>query len=215
MRRCVLSCVLVLVALPLWAGYGLSNVVKKEIHRGPVIEEIPVEQADRPAGQTAAPAAAPAKTTYYPYTIHLSSWQDQKEATRQIEKMRSRLDPVYLTKIDLGASGLWYRIDYGLFPTIKEAVARLRELKAKNIIDKGAFVGGEVAFAIEIGAYESMQEAKDEAQELIDQGIVPYIVKESDSLFRLLAGAYPDEKSAAPAVSDLNALGYSPALKKR
>lgn len=129
--------------------------------------------------------------------------------------MRSRLDPVYLTKIDLGASGLWYRIDYGLFPTIKEAVARLRELKAKNIIDKGAFVGGEVAFAIEIGAYESMQEAKDEAQELIDQGIVPYIVKESDSLFRLLAGAYPDEKSAAPAVSDLNALGYSPALKKR
>lgn len=37
MRRCVLSCVLVLVALPLWAGYGLSNVVKKEIHRGPVI----------------------------------------------------------------------------------------------------------------------------------------------------------------------------------
>lgn len=215
MKRCVLLCMLFLMASPLWAGYGLSNVVTKEVHRGPVIEEIPVEPDERPAPEKTAESGSYAKTVYYPYTLHLSSWQDPLEASRELKKMQPRLDTLYITKIDLGASGIWYRIDHGLFPTIRDAVARLRELKAKNAIDKGAFVGGEVAFAIELGTYGSMQEAQEEAQELIEQGIVPYIVKERDSHFRLLAGAYPDDKSAAPAIEDLNALGFSPVVKKR
>ena len=215
MKRCVLMWALLLTAQPLWAGYGLSNVVTREIHRGPVIEEIQVENTERPALKEPAPKASAAKVVYYPYTIHLSSWQDPREALQQMEKMKTRLDTLYITKIDLGTSGVWHRIDYGLFPNIKDAVSRLRELKSKNIIDKGAFVGGEVPFAIEVGTYESLQEAEDEAKELTDQGIAPYIVKERDSFFRLLCGAYPDETSAAPAVGDLKAMGFSPALKKR
>ncbi len=215
MKRCVLICVLFLTAAPLWAGYDLSNTVTREIHRGPVIEEVRDEPLKEPAPEKTVTAVSPAKTVYYPYTIHLSSWQDPKEAYRQIEKMQARLDTLFITKVDLGASGVWHRIDHGLFPTIKDAVARLRELKAKKVIDKGAFVGGQVAYAIELGTYESVQEANDDARELKTQGMVPYVVREQDAVFRLLLGAYPDEKSAAPAMEDLKALGFDPTFKKR
>ncbi len=215
MKRCVLICVLFLAAAPLWAGYDLSNTVTREIHRGPVIEEVQDEPLKQPAPGKTVAAVSPAKTVFYPYTIHLSSWQDPKEAYRQIEKMQARLDTLFITKIDLGASGIWHRIDHGLFPTIKDAVARLRELKARNAIDKGAFVGGQVAYGIELGTYESVQEANDEARELKTQGMVPYVIREQDAVFRLLLGAYPDEKSAAPAMEDLKALGFDPTFKKR
>ncbi len=215
MKRCVLICAMYLMAAPLWAGYDLSNTVTREIHRGPVIEEVQDEPLKKPAPEKPAVAVSPAKTVYYPYTIHLSSWQDPKEAYLQIEKMQSRLDTLFITKIDLGASGVWHRIDHGIFPTIKDAVARLRELKAKNVIDKGAFVGSQVAYAIELGTYESVQEANGDARELKAQGMVPYVIRERNSVFRLLLGAYPDEKSAAPAMEDLKALGFDPIFKKR
>lgn len=215
MKRCVLICALFLMAPPLWAGYDLSNTVTREIHRGPVIEEVQDEPLKQQTSEKAIAPVSPAKTVYYPYTIHLSSWQDPKEACRQIEKMQSKLDMLFITKIDLGASGVWHRVDHGIFPTIKDAVARLRELKARDVIDKGAFVGGQVPYAIELGTYESVQEANDDARELKDQDMVPYVIREQDTVFRLLLGSYPDEKSAAPAMEDLKALGFDPTLKKR
>lgn len=219
MKRCVLMCVLLLTALPLWAGYGLSNVVTREIQRGPVIEEVAEEPAAMPEVQPAVqeiPPAQPAvSAAARPYTIHLSSWRNRGEALREMEEIRSRLDTIFVTKIDLGPSGVWYRVDHGMFPTIREAVARIRDLKSRGVIDRGAFVGGEVGLAIELGTYESMEEAQEEAQELALSGIASYIVREGNAVFRLLVGAYHDEKSAVPAMEDLRALGYSPVLKKR
>jgi hypothetical protein len=219
MKRCVLVCVLLLTAVPLWAGYGLSNVVTRQIQRGPVIEEVTEAAAEMPEVQPAVqeiPPAQPAvSATARPYTIHLSSWRNRDEALREMEEMRSRLDTIFITKIDLGPSGVWYRVDHGMFPTIREAVARIRDLKSRGVIDRGAFVGGEVGLAIELGTYESMEEAREEAQELALSGIASYIVREGSAVFRLLVGAYNDEKSAVPAMEDLRALGYSPVLKKR
>ena len=219
MKRCVLMCVLLLTALPLWAGYGLSNVVTRQIQRGPVIEEVTEAAAEMPEVQPAVqeiPPAQPAvSATARPYTIHLSSWRNRGEALREMEEIRSRLDTIFVTKIDLGPSGVWYRVDHGMFPTIREAVARIRDLKSRGVIDRGAFVGGEVGLTIELGTYESMEEARDEAQELALSGIASYIVREGSAVFRLLVGAYNDEKSAVPAMEDLRALGYSPVLKKR
>jgi septal ring-binding cell division protein DamX len=219
MKRCVLVCVLLLTAVPLWAGYGLSNVVTRQIQRGPVIEEVTEAAAEMPEVQPAVqeiPPAQPAvSATARPYTIHLSSWRNRDEALREMEEMRSRLDTIFITKIDLGPSGVWYRVDHGMFPTIREAVARIRDLKSRGVIDRGAFVGGEVGLAIELGTYESMEEAREEAQELALSGIAYYIVREGNAVFRLLVGAYNDEKSAVPAMEDLRALGYSPVLKKR
>ncbi|MDT8273087.1 MAG: SPOR domain-containing protein, partial [Desulfomonilia bacterium] len=84
-----------------------------------------------------------------------------------------------------------------------------------GVTQKGAFVGGEVPFAIELGAFGASDEAEEKAEELRSRGVFPYIVKESEDYFRLLAGAYPDMTSASPAIEELKALGLNPILTKR
>jgi hypothetical protein len=214
MKRLILLVVLSLFALPLWADFGLSNVVTKEIHR----TVIPAEPLEEPVEQVPEEIEKPisfTKTAYYPYTIHMSSWQDPQDAIKQLRESRSTLETVFITKIDLGSSGIWYRVDYGVFHTIKDAVTRLRELVAKKIIEKGAFVGSTVPYTIEIGIYNNRNKAVETAQGLEEEGIITYILQESDSLYRLVSGAYPDPKSAAPAYNDLKASGINPKIKKR
>lgn len=214
MKRLILLVVLSLFALPLWADYGLSNVVTKELHRTVVPEEPKEEPVEQVPEENEKPIYF-TKTSYYPYTIHMSSWQDPQAAINQLREVRPSLETVFITKIDLGSSGVWYRVDYGVFHTIKDAVTRLRELVAKKVIEKGAFVGSTVPYTIELGMYNNKNEAVKTAQALEEKGIITYILQESDSLYRLLSGAYPDPKSAAPAYNDLKASGITPKIKKR
>jgi septal ring-binding cell division protein DamX len=227
MKHVLLICLVFLTASPAWADWGLSNVVKKEIHRTGTMTA-PQDTALQPLPtDTSAQAPAPApvvqtrdipytKTTHYPYTIHLSSSQDINQTRRQIQIIQRHLvEMVFVTKINLGVPGTWYRIDYGAFSNIKDAVLKLQELKNKGVVAKDAFVGGTVPYAIELGMYKSQQEAQAASGNLKQKGLVPYVVKEKDDLYRLLSGAYPDEKSAAPAMSDLMALNLQPSLKKR
>jgi cell division septation protein DedD len=221
MRHLILVCILSLTALPLQAQWGLSNVVTKEIHHTPGIPAAPPTPSiqDNPEPSVTkqdVQQISYTKTTNYPYTIHLSSFETPQEAIRQVQRLKDKLDMVFVTKIDLGEAGIWYRMDYGAFPTIKEAVLKLQELKAKGIVvDKGTFVGGSVPYAIEIGMYQNMKDARSKAQKLTSKGVIPYVIKEREDIYRLLAGAYPNEKSAAPAMDDLMAMNLLPTLKKR
>lgn len=216
MKHVFLICILFLVAAPAQAEWGLSNVVKKEIHRtNPVnsLGTIPGPPVDAPAAQGA--DVSYTKVNHYPFTIHIASSKELTKAHQQIEIMRRKLEMVFVTKINLGAPGTWYRIDYGAFSNVKEAVLKLQELKTKGVVYPDAFVGPSVPYAIELGMYRTQQEAQAAANSLNAKGVFPYIVKEKDDLYRLLSGAYPDEKSAAPAMSDLMALNLQPTLKKR
>lgn len=219
MKRVLLVCVLFLAAATAWADWGLSNVVRKEIHRtvpASPPQGMGVQTADDPAQAAQGQGLLYTKTTHYPYTIHIASSKDAGQAQRLSELTRKKLaEMVFITKINLGAPGIWYRIDYGAFSNIKDAVLKLQELKGRGIVAKDAFVGGTVPYAIELGLYKSRDDALAAAGSLSRKGVVPYVVKEKEDLYRLLSGAYPDEKSAAPALSDLMALNLQPALKKR
>lgn len=237
MRRLILlSVVFCLAAVPLWADYGLSNVVTKQIDRSQVKEQPPAApgKAAPPAEQgkvvppapgqspeTAAPDKKPSqaavqfkKTVFYPYTIHISSWQNKKDALSQYKQKFQKLDGVFITKIDLGATGVWYRIDYGTFSTSDEANARMKDLQAQGIIDTESFVGSSVPYAIEVGVYTSRAEAAKAGEKLREAGLVPYLMKEAEA-FRLLAGAFPSSKSAYPALEDITALGLQSKISKR
>jgi hypothetical protein len=236
LRRLTLFVVFCLAALPLWADYGLSNVVTKQIDRTQVNQQVPAvpgkaaSQAEQgkvvPPAPTQIPeAAAPdkkpsqtavqfKKTVFYPYTIHISSWQNKKDALSQYKQKFQKLDGAFVTKIDLGVTGVWYRIDFGTFSTSDEANARMRDLQAQGTIDTESFVGSSVPYAIEIGVYASRAEAAKAGEKLRDGGVVPYIMKETDA-FRLLAGAFPSSKSAYPALEDITALGLQSKIAKR
>lgn len=235
MRRLILPLALFcLAALPLWADYGLSNVVTKQIDRGQSATQPPAVQPEVAAPapgkppspakvpEPAKPEKAPAKAApevgraeFYPFTIHISSWQSKKDALAYYRLKAKKLDTIFITKIDLGATGLWYRIDYGAFASQKEATDRMNDLQARGTIDKEAFVGSSVPYAIEVGVYPSRAEAEKTSQKLLDEGMVTYIVKVSDSAHRVLAGAFPSQKSAGPALEDLSTLGWPSKIAKR
>ncbi len=203
MKIGILALMLALAASPLWADFGLSNVVTKEIHRTVPLLETPAVVRDCK------------KEDFYPYTIHLSSWQAPEDALREREMLELEQEPLFITKINLGDSGVWYRLDYGLFVSIKDAVLRLRSLQGSGSIDKGAFVGGAVPYAVELGMFAEEGEARKEQMRLMGLGIIPYVVRESGMCFRLLVGAYPDMDSAQPIQEDLRALGLKASISKR
>jgi len=202
MRLIILALMISLISSPLWADFGLSNVVTKEIHRVPAAKKTPKDTVFQ-------------KGSFYPYTIHISSWKLEEDALKQIEKLRNKLDVLYITKIDLGSSGIWFRVDTGIFGTIKEAALKLKELQGQKIIEKGAFVGSSVPYTIELDDYTDKSEAMQEIQRLEKIGIISYILQESQDYYRIIFGAYPDTNSAETALNDLKALQLSAKISKR
>lgn len=240
MKHIFLIVVVSLFAAPLWAGYGLSNVVTQKLDaqqspaqpapvqaekQAPAPQAAPVPEKTQPAEK--APAAsqdiekqpAPAefkKTVFYPYTIHISSFKTQKEAVTDYERKYQKMDMAFVTKIDLGDSGIWYRVDYGVFSNINDAMKKMKEMKNSGIItDPDAFVGSSSPYTIEIGIFGSNNDAMSQARKLQGKGQVPYVIRESETVYRLLSGAYPSEKSALPARQDLKAMGLQAKITKR
>ncbi|HNQ85845.1 MAG TPA: SPOR domain-containing protein [Deltaproteobacteria bacterium] len=216
-----------LVSMPVWADYGLSNVVEEQIDRSQLPgESLPVPPDEMtpvaPVHDQAQPVKKPEesapqykKTEFYPYTIHISSWQSKKDALNHQKRQSRDLKPVFITKIDLGATGIWYRVDYGNFTSKGAATARMNDLMARGVIDAESFIGSAVPYTIELGVFRDEQGAAGEAGRLREKGVVTYIMREADSVFRLLSGAYPGQKSAGPALEDFVALGLQPKIAKR
>jgi septal ring-binding cell division protein DamX len=229
LKNIFLIVVISLVAVPLWADYGLSNVVTQQITKqnGQSPQKTSVQTPGQAAIQTPVPSSEMnkgtavavsdfKKTAFYPYTIHISSWQSHREALNDYDKKYRKYDMAFITKIDLGQTGIWYRMDYGAFASAKEAMEKMKELQEKGLItDPDAFIGSSVPYAVEIGTFSSNDAAMAQAQMLHGKGLVPYVMKESGDVYRLLTGAYPNEKSALPAREDLRSLGLQAKITKR
>jgi hypothetical protein len=224
----MLFVVFLLVSLPLWADYGLSNVVTEQVDRNQQKEQPPAAaqklSAPEPAKGTeqASPDKTPTpvvpqykKSAFYPYTIHISSWQTNKDAFAQYKQKYQKLDGVFITKIDLGPTGIWYRIDIGAYSVDNEATTRMKDLQEKGIIDTESFIGSSVPYTIELAVLPDKDQARKMADKLRSAGVVTYIMKESDSAYRVLSGAFPNRKSSEPALNDLVALGLHAKITKR
>ncbi len=214
MNRVAAAVVLTLVlASPLWAAFGVSNVVSGEIVREktPQISEKPAPPPDKQPETR----AACAKTVYYPYTIHLSSWQDIVIARKEAQKVALTLQPVFITTIDLGERGVWHRVDYGLFPSAKDAFARLDDIKKLKIIEKGSFVGGKVPFTIEVGQAASAEEVAGLEKVFADRGFFVYVIQEEPDCYRVVSGAYPSPASANQAYRSLQDAGIEGRISRR
>ena len=228
MKRLILFVVFFVVSSPLWADYGLSNVVTEQIDRNQQKEQS-TAALEKMTAPVALPGAEPApagklpapgvvqfkKSAFYPYTIHISSWQTNKDALGQYKQKFQKLDGVFITKIDLGPSGIWYRIDIGSFSTDNEAIKRMKDLQDAGVIDSEAFIGSSVPYTIELGILPDRDQAKKMADKLRSAGVVTYIMKESGSAYRVLCGAFPSRKSSEPALNDLAALGLHAKITKR
>jgi len=217
MKRILLpALVIVFIPLCLWASYGKSNVLQKEIKRSPLIVA-PLPSTTQSQASPSAPGKGCVKNTFYPFTIHILSSQSLSDAKRSMERLNDTLGTVFITKTDLGATGIWYRLDYGLFPIAKEAMQKMRELQRKGVIDKGAFIGGPTPYTLELAAFDAQakKQAMQEIGRLKDLGVASYLIEENGGCLRVAVGAFPDMKSAKMVHADLTQLGLNPAITKR
>lgn len=240
-----LMVILSLAPLALWAEYGKSNVMHKEIHRPaqtaapvpaakpaltPAVKPTPVPAVKPAAVPTVkpGPAAAPAnlapeqpkracpQNVYYPFTIHIISSQDLKAARKELERMQSSLGEVFITKTDLGPQGIWYRVDYGAFVAAKDAAAKMKELQGKGVIAEDAFMGGQVPYAIELATLDAQDQAGI-ARELSRYQKLGLTVYriEEQGCLRLLTGAFAETRNAARVLTEIQRLGVNAKIAKR
>lgn len=131
--------------------------------------------------------------------------------------MRPILGTVFISKTDLGAQGIWYRVDYGAFMLAKDAATRLNELKQKGTIAADAFLGGPVPYTVEVATFDA--KAKDalakESARLRKLGLSTYTLEESQGCTRILIGAFAERKSAALVLADVQRLGVQAKIAKR
>ncbi|MEA2101073.1 MAG: hypothetical protein U9P80_00660 [Thermodesulfobacteriota bacterium] len=206
MKRVIPILIMVMTAFPLWAGFGLSNVVTKEIRP-------PSPAASKTT--TKPKTALHTKEVFYPYTIHTASWQASALAEKDMKTKSGQIKDLFITQIDMGASGVWFRVDCGCFSTIKDAVSRLQALRKAGLVEKDAWVGSGVPYTIDLGTSRTMSNAGSQINALKNKGVDAYILKENNQHFRIVAGAYPDMISARPFYDVLHKLGLDPRIVKR
>jgi hypothetical protein len=263
-RRSLLPLALaVLLAQPLWAGYGLSNVVRIGLKPAapappaelapadqpgeiPAANPVPAQAASKPVVKPsvqpvsspavkpplrpqAAPAAKPSATRVkpaiktvpgskggvYPYAVHLSSWRDLDQAVQELNRIGGRVPQAFMTKIDLGPRGIWYRVDCGLCVSAEVAEARRQRIMRSGLVDKDSFVGAPMPLAIELGQLTGLDAARARQAELRRQKIYTYLIGQGSGRYRIVSGAYPDAASARALLDDLKALGLEARLTRR
>ncbi len=207
MKYLAIMTILMCLAFNAWAGYGLSNTVEVEIQRPPELTPAPTGKLKKQM-----PCK---KLEFYPYTIHVSAWKVPEGAIQQWKTLGKKLKPTFVTKINLDRHGTWFRVDYGIFTNIRDAVYTSRALQAKKVISQSAFVGRPVPYTLEIGTYTSEKVARKEAQRLNTMGVITYTIRESDTCYRVVVGAYPDENTASIEQKELLELGIDSRVTKR
>jgi len=141
---------------------------------------------------------SPAKTKInsYPYTVQVSSGKNRRKCLQEAKKINIKRVPIFTSYAKLPGKGDWYRIFSGFYKTNGEAKKAVSELKRKGFTD--AFVS-KLPYAIQLGIYDSLEDANETIAELQMKGYLPYTMPDGlkNKKYRLLLGAFPNYKKAA------------------
>ena len=119
----------------------------------------------------------------YPYSLHLGSHNNLEMAKRSILDLRGKGISPYLSRVDLGDKGIWYRIFTGHFRDVKEAERfRQEHVLAANIKN--------TPYTNLIGTYSDQDELQKEIKPLKESGYFPYTITYDDGKPRLFVGAF-------------------------
>ena len=65
----------------------------------------------------------------HPYSIHISSYRDNRRALMDVNKLRKLGFHAFTTKVDIPGEGIWYRVIFGEFQIKGNAQAMLKKIK--------------------------------------------------------------------------------------
>jgi cell division septation protein DedD len=119
----------------------------------------------------------------YPYSLHLGSHNNLAMAKRSILDLKAKGIQTYLSRVDLGDKGIWFRIFTGHFKNMDEAERFKQEhALAANIKN--------TPYANLIGTYSNQDDLKKEIMSLKESGYFPYTITYDDGRPRLFVGAF-------------------------
>jgi cell division septation protein DedD len=171
------------------------------------VEKIKAQQAYEGQGTSTEPE-------FYPYTIHVSSYQDVEKANSLAMMLKKKGLLAFTCPTQIPGKGEYYRIFVGFFRTFKETRAAASKLKGqKNLYPLEA----KMPYAIQVGIFDSDQERKKLEAELLSKSYLAYSIPEmpKKNKARLLIGAFRKEKDAEGLTIALQKEGFEAKVVKR
>ena len=166
----------------------------------PVSEEIPFS-LDAKASETG--------SVSYPYSILLDTFKTSVDAEASRKAFASNGVSAYLAPVDLGTSGVWFRLFTGYFETPRQAEAVITE---KNL--KGALIK-KTEYAGLIESSPSNEAIAGKMTSLLKSGLSPYVIREENGNSKLYVGAFYTKSGADSLCSGISDRGVSCQAVKR
>jgi cell division protein FtsN len=151
-----------------------------------------------------------------PFVVHTASFRSPELALKEAARLTDLGYAAYTVRVDLGRKGVWYRLLVDRFGSDKKAKSFARSLKERTKLTYAAPM--RLPYAVDLGGYASMEEARGSVADLGRKGIHPYIVKdrgdEGSTIYRLRLGAYKRQAEAEAAAERAGRAGVSSAVVK-
>jgi succinoglycan biosynthesis transport protein ExoP len=140
------------------------------------------------------------KIISYPFSLQLGAFRDLNEAEKLIFTCKENGMSAYSSEVEL-ANGVWYRVFVGYFED-RESAERFK--KEYGLREAGVKY---TKYANLVDTYSSFRELEEKILSLKNLGYFPYVIKDSDSDFRLLVGSYVTKEGAEKLFDSLKADG--------
>lgn len=100
------------------------------------IEKSPLENQDSIPAKSAIPKIDPSGR----YTVQIGAFQDQSQANRLLNSMKSKGYPVFIKQMESPDNKHWYRVRVGTFSTRNDAISYGDKIKEKESRIKSVFI---------------------------------------------------------------------------
>jgi hypothetical protein len=150
-----------------------------------------------------------AKTLSYPYSIYLGSYGNNatvKKAASDYEEMG--LSP-YWVELDLGDKGIWFRLFAGYFQKRGDADEFINTEQIPGADSK------KTPYANLIGIYTSEEELKIQKEALERLGYSPYVISDTENVYRLYVGVFSQKQRAEEQGVELSLKGIKSQVVER
>ncbi|MFC1488597.1 SPOR domain-containing protein [Thermodesulfobacteriota bacterium] len=158
--------------------------------------------------------AASLSQKVYPFTIHVASYRDEKNARSFITELKREGLPAFASMARIPGKGDWYRISIGVYSTLEEAQRAATKIKMQKSLNA---IVVKKPYAIQVGVFDAHQSLKAMESDLRSKGYSSYNVPDryNTGKIRLLTGAFDSEKDAAAQLRKLEDDLFSPKVVKR
>jgi cell division septation protein DedD len=179
---------------------------------------VPTEPSSKQAGGVNAQPSVKGETAtsgigrpiaFHPFSLRLSSYQQQERAYEEISEIKQLGLTPYLVKADVGDIGTLWRIYIGFYSTEEEA----KKIKTMYKLTNASIQKTE--YACQVGDFSNETEILIVFDRLKQSGYSPYVIQKDRNRFRLYAGAHEKRAEAEVMRQDLQKKGISSQVVKR